>query len=92
MPRAHDPEVPLIEGGHLDGAQPFGQRDQAGVGATEREVAVALHEVGDAGVVGGGERLDQNVAGGDGAEEAGLGGRPELPVDQVGGLGDDERG
>lgn len=46
-----DAEVAVVEGGDLGGAEAFGDGDEAGVGAAEGEVGVAVDELGDSGPV-----------------------------------------
>ena len=84
-------EVPMVQRRDTTRPEPLSDHDEAGVGFTKSEVGVALDEFGDALVVGCGEHLDQQVAGGDRPAEARLGLGPELALVQVAGLSDDER-
>jgi hypothetical protein len=74
-----DVEVAVVEGGQLGGAEAFSDGDEAGVGAAEGKVGVAVDELGDSGPVVGGEGLDGDLAGGDTAVEGGFCGGAELP-------------
>jgi hypothetical protein len=92
MSRAHDAEVATVEGRHFGGVKPLRCRDHRGVDSAERQVAVLRDELCDADGVAGMERLDCKVASGEVAEEANLGLPAQPGCDQVGDLGDDERG
>lgn len=85
-------EVATVKGRDGGDGEAFADRDQAGVGASEREVSVDFDEFGDAQVVARGERFDEDVPVGDRAVETGLGGWAGLPIDQVSGFVDDQRG
>lgn len=45
MARVDDGEVPTIESGHLDAAEPFGHGDYGSVRRTKRKIGVAFDEV-----------------------------------------------
>jgi hypothetical protein len=92
MPRANDAEVTAVERCHFSGVEPLRCRDHRGVYGAERQVAVLGDELRDADGVAGMQRLDREAAAGEVAEEANLRLPAESSADQVGDLGDDERG
>jgi len=92
MSRADDTEVAAVEGCHFSGLKPLRCRDHRGVYGAERQVAVLGDELRDADGVAGMQRLDREAAAGEVAEEANLGLPAQPGCDQVGDLGDDERG
>lgn len=92
MPRADDAEVAAVQGRHFSGVEPFGCRDHRGIDGAERQVAVLGDELCNADGVAGMERLNHEVAAGQIAEETDLGLPAETRLDQIGDLGDDERG
>jgi hypothetical protein len=83
--------VAAVECGDLSGAETLGDRDKAGVGATQTEVGLLLDERCDALPVAGAERLDEKVAGRDGAVETCFSSGAKLAVNEITSLGDDER-
>lgn len=58
MGRVDGREVAVVEGEDERRVEALGEGDHRGVDAAEREVGVALDQLGDAGVVLGNERLD----------------------------------
>jgi hypothetical protein len=92
MPRTDDAEVAAVERRHFGGVKPFRCRDHRSVDGAEWQVAVFGDELGDADRVAGMQRLDREAATGEVAEEANLGLPAQPGCDQVGDLGDDERG
>jgi hypothetical protein len=48
VPRADDGEVPVVERGDFTQLEPFGERDDRGVHRAQRQVGVALDQLGDA--------------------------------------------
>jgi hypothetical protein len=67
-------EMPAVGGEDGRDRSAFGDGDDAGVGAAEREVVVLLDELGHALEVVLDEVGDREVAGGEGSEEGGFGG------------------
>lgn len=92
MARADDAEMAAVERRHFGDAEPLRCRDHRGVYGAERQVSVLGDELRDADGVAGMQRLDREAAGGEIAEEADLGLPAQPGCDQVGDLGDDERG
>jgi hypothetical protein len=92
MPRPHDAEVAAVERRHFGRVEPLGHGDHRGVDGAQRQVAVLGDELGDADRVACVQRLDEEVTGGEVAEEANLRLPSESGADQIGDLGDDERG
>ena len=88
--RTNDGEVSPVEGRYTGLIEPLGDRDNAGVGASEGQIGVGLNEVRDAGQVSGLQVLDHQIALGDGTEERGFCCGAELSCDEVCGLGDHE--
>lgn len=88
--RPYDIEVPSIECGDLPLLMPLCDRDDARVGATERQVDVLLDEFGDPHHVVARKWLDVEFVAGNSGEEVCLRARSELPADEVGGLGEYE--
>ena len=70
--------------------QAFGGCDDRGVDGSEREVPVAPHEFRDAQPVPGGDRLRDEVAGGEVAEESDLRFDTQARPEQIDDLGDDK--
>jgi hypothetical protein len=81
-----------VERRHFGGIEPFRCGDHRSVDSAERQVAVLGDELSDANGVAGVQRLDREVAFGEIAEEANLGLPAQPGFDQVGDLGDYERG
>ncbi len=79
-----------VDGSDLGDAQPFGGDDDRGVDGAQREVVVAGDELGDPQRIGGVDRLNDELARGEVAEEAHLGLPTQAGVEQVGDLGDDK--
>jgi hypothetical protein len=92
MPRADDAEVAAVEGRDFGGVEPLRRSDHRGVDGAERQIAVFGDELGNADRVARVQRLDREAAAGEVAEEADLGLPAQARLDQVGDLGDDERG
>lgn len=89
MPRLDGGEMAHVQGNHHVGAQPFCECSHRGIGASEREITVLLHEVGDARPILEGRSFD--IETGEAAEKRGLGARSQAATHQIGDLGDDER-
>ena len=68
--RPHDAEVAAVDRGNLLHSQPLGGRDDRGVDGSEREVAIARGELGDAQPVSSDNGLDAERTRGEVAEEA----------------------
>jgi hypothetical protein len=62
MPWPNGAEMAMIEGNHQVGAQPFGERDDRGISASQREVGVLFDELGDASPFVGERRLNIEAA------------------------------
>jgi len=92
MPRADDAEVAAVERRHFGGVEALRRGDHRGIDGAERQVAVLGDELCDADGVARVQRLDREAAGGEVAEEADLRLPAQPSADQVGDLGDDERG
>jgi len=92
MPRTDDAEVAAVERRHFGDVEPLRCRDHRGVDGAERQVSILGDELRDADGVAGMQRLDREAAAGEVAEEANLGLPAQPGCDQVGDLGDDERG
>jgi hypothetical protein len=92
MSRADDAEVAAIKGGDFNGVKALGRGDHRGIDSAERQVAVLGYELRDADGVAGVQRLDREAAAGEITEKANLGLSAQPGFDQVGDLGDDERG
>jgi hypothetical protein len=92
MARADDAEVAAIERRHFGDVEPLCCRDHRGVYGAERQIAVLGDELCDANGVTGMQRLDREAAAGEIAEETNLRLPAKPGFDQVGNLGDDERG
>ena len=75
---SHGREVAMIERSDLLHAKTLGDRDQAGIRPTEGEVAIAIHQLGVALVVGGSQRLDPHVTARQRPIEASLSGRFDM--------------
>ena len=90
--RTYDREVAPVERGDPGGPEALGDRDQAGVGATESKIGVGLDQFGDSSSVYGCDRFDLELTCGYGAEETRFRICTDLSSDQVRGLGDDEGG
>lgn len=82
----------MIECDDLGDAVAFSGCDDRGVDCPEGEVVVGGYELGDPQRVRGVDRLDDEVAGGQVAQEAHLGLPTEATGEEVGDLRDDERG
>jgi hypothetical protein len=89
---ANDAEVAAVERRHFGDVEALGRGDHRGVHGPERQVAVLGDELRDADGVAGMQRLDREASAGEIAEEANLGLPAQPGCDQVGDLGDDERG
>jgi hypothetical protein len=87
---ADDPEVAAVKGRDRCRVKPLRRGDDRGVDGAKRQVAVGADELGDPFDIGGMELFDQQVPGGERAENADLG----LPAQSGGGqlhdLGDAE--
>lgn len=90
MGRAHDAEVATVERGDALGSEPLRHGDGAGVGAAETQIAVPVDELADAAPVGNRERLDNDHAVDDRRVQGDLAVGPDLTIDEVGRVGDDE--
>lgn len=88
---ADDGEVPSVDRRDPALVESFGDRDDAGVGAAERQRGVGGDELVDSFPVLVGEVLDDEVAIDDRLVEGGFGGWTEFTFDQVGALGDHHR-
>lgn len=86
----HHGEVAAIERGDLGAPEPLGCGHHRGVDRPERQVAVGRHQLGDAKPVRGRNRVRNEVAGGEVAEEADVGVDAEACTKQVGHLSDDQ--
>lgn len=87
---SNDREVASIECGDLDYAQSFRRGHDRGVDCPKRQVAVLTNQRRDAEPVFGGDRLIDEVAGGEVAEEPDLSVGPEAGRQEVGDLGHDQ--
>lgn len=87
---SHDGEVSPVERGDLVGPQSLGGADHRCVDGAEREIAVPADELGDAHPVGRCDRLDDEVAGSQVAQESDLGVAAEAAGDEARDFGDDE--
>ncbi len=87
-----DAEVAAVERRHFSDVEPLCCRDHRGVDGAERQVSVLGDELRDADGVAGMQRLNREAAAGEVAKEANLGLPAQPGSDQVGDLGDDERG
>jgi len=85
-------EVPAVDGCNLSYAQSLGRGHDGCVDGAERQVAVPSDEFSDAHPISGSHRLDAEGAVCQVAEEAHFGFRTETGTEQVGHLGDDQRG
>ena len=92
MPRADDAEMATVKRCHFGGVEALGSGDHRGVNGAERQVAILGDELCDADGVARVQRLDRKAAAGEIAEEANLCLPAQPSADQVGDLGDDERG
>jgi hypothetical protein len=88
--RSNDREVSAVESGDLCDAESFGGGDDRGVDGAEWKVAVMSDEFGDAQPVRRRDRVGDQVARREVAEESDLGFGAELCAEQVRDLGDDE--
>lgn len=88
---ADDAEVPPVQGGDVDRAEPLRDRDDDGVGGTERQGRVPLDEVGGPGGVSGGDLHQFVQPVGDVAQEAGFCPCPGPALQHVPDLGDQRR-
>lgn len=92
MPRPHNAEMTAVERCHFRGAKPLGHGDHGSVDCAQRQIAVLGYELSDADRVLCVQWLDEEVAGGQVAKEADLGLPSKAGPDQIGDLGDDQRG
>ena len=86
----HDGEMSAIDRCDVIHAQTLCCCDDGCVDGSERKVATPRHQLGDAHPVGCGNRLNDQVAGGDIAEEANLGIEAQSRAEQVDHFGDDK--
>lgn len=85
-------EVDAVDGGNLSDAQSLGCGYDGCVDGAERQVAISNDEFSNAQPIGGSHRLNAEGAACQVPEEADLGFRTQTCSEQVGHLGDDERG
>ncbi len=90
MGRADDTEVATVESGDCGLIEALRQSDKACVGSAEWEIGVLGDEVSDPVEIVGRQILNDEVASGDGLEEACFGLRTYPTSDQVRGFGNDE--
>ncbi len=79
MTRPDNPEVTVVEGGDPGYAEPFGDSNHGGVGATQPQVSIGDDQLADARPVVPVKAGDFELPAGDGGIETGLGLRTELP-------------
>lgn len=85
-------EMCSVDRRDTDGLQPFSDRDEARIGATEWEIAVLIDELSHASPVVGRQGLDLEAAVENGVIQRNLGVRAKFPVEEVGGFCDHHRG
>lgn len=81
MPRSNGAEMATIEGNHQVRTEPFRERDDRGISASEREVRVLFDEFRDADPFIGERRL--NVEAAHAAQECSLDGGPKMAAREV---------
>lgn len=91
VPRPNHSKVAKVQCRDLGYAQTFRYCHEARIRSTEAEVGVGLDQLGYTSPILAGDRLDIQVAGGDGLVEGRLSLRAELTIDEPAGLRDHNR-
>jgi hypothetical protein len=88
----NDTEMAVVQGGDSCGSEAFSDGDEAGVGATEAQILVAVDQLANPLPIRPGQRLDSNGLLEDRGVEGDLSDCSDLTVDQMRGFGDHQRG
>ncbi len=88
----NDTEMAVIQGGDTCGSEAFSDGDEAGVGATEAEILIAVDQLANPLPIRPGQRLACNSLLDDRGVEGDLSYCSDLTVDQMRGFGDHQRG
>ncbi len=92
MRGAHDPEVAGVDRGDPAHVEPFGDCDEAGVGPAESQVPITVNELADTVPVSSYERLNYEPTLDNRRVQRDLTVGPDLTIDEVRGLGNDQSG
>ncbi len=87
-----DTEMAVVQGGDSCGTEAFSDDDEAGVGATEAQILVAVDQLANPLPISLDQRLDREGLLHDRGVEGDLSDRSDLTVDQMRGFGDHQRG